>query len=136
MEDQLISFETAKLAKEKGFIEQYQYKIVLGKSYFNAVSVDEGNEQWYVIGEQDIYKSNTWDDNWILAPTQALLQRWLREVHSIEIEIYPFTSQPVDEEVWPKAYQALVEYSAIHPYFKTYEEALDAALINALKLIK
>ncbi len=74
MEEQLISFETAKLAKEKGF------DIICQKGFNpNNGNIIEGN-LWFVL--------NTLESNYhIQCPTQSLLQRWLREVHNIHIEL-------------------------------------------------
>lgn len=57
--DTIISFETAKLAKEKGF----KYK-------------------WGV--DFDGYDDSLYID----CPTQSLLQKWLREEHNIHIDMY------------------------------------------------
>ena len=73
MEEQLISFETAKLAKEKGFTYAYEFYDKEGNI------VDFG----IVGGWTDCH-----DENYA-APTQSLLQKWLREKHDIHFEIKP-----------------------------------------------
>lgn len=73
MEDQLISFETAKLAKEKGFEEKT-------KTWYNFSGLS-------VSGEQSQYPSNDKRFPSYSRPTQSLLQRWLREKHRIDIDI-------------------------------------------------
>lgn len=69
MNEQLIIFETAKLAKKKGFdlITNYSYD---GTGQFF-------NQPWSNV-RNPIFNPNC---------TQSLLQRWLLEVHSIHIEI-------------------------------------------------
>ena len=127
MEDQLISFETAKLAKEKGFI--------LGIGWFgfnNKFYVSEGAQ----IG---MLCDNHRGENPV-ACTQSLLQKWLREVHDIEIYVHKFKPNGA----YPKGYycvsRPLIHYSNemkdwIFTNFKTYEEALEVGLQEVLKLL-
>ena len=60
-----VSFETAKLLKEKGFdgVVQLHYNNLSGK----------------------IYSSNPITKNCIKAPTIQMAMKWLREVHNIDI---------------------------------------------------
>ena len=74
MEDELIKFETAKLAKEKGF------DIPCKKSYW----VNPDGEFWLASYSYD--RDRYLGRPWLLVPTQSLLQRWLREVHNIHVE--------------------------------------------------
>lgn len=80
LRDELISFETAKLAKEKGFDVECE-------RYF-----DETGGMWTY---------NNWGDGlrdgayW--RPTQSLLQKWLREKYNIEV-----ISQRADDYIWYK----------------------------------
>ena len=80
-----------------------------------------------------------------LAPTQSLLQKWLREIHGIEISIRAIkwendklkTGLVLDSyeyEMYPlnKPYYIYHKVSG----FKTYEQALEQALLESLKLIK
>jgi hypothetical protein len=114
MEEQLISFETAVLAKEKGFDIKTLYRF-LGEIYRE---VDLNCQLW---------------DNEYYAPTQSLLQKWLREVHGIMIS--------VDIENDCKYFISLTIISPnstgddIWGDYKTYEEALEEGLLNGLKLI-
>jgi hypothetical protein len=68
MKEQLITFETAKLANGKRFdIETYNhYQLKNGKFL-----------------DKDNYQGQS-----IKAPTQSLLQKWLRETRGVHIEIY------------------------------------------------
>ena len=98
MKEQLITFETAKLAKEKGFT-------ILEKGFY--------------IG----------------APTQSLLQKWLREKHNLEV-----ISMHADDFVWWKVKvrrlsKVGAEIIKTEMEFNTYEEALESGLHQALKLI-
>ena len=68
-------FETAKLANEKGFepiiSSEYNYWNIDGR-YFHPYS-------WYRIIELPYL---------IYAPTQEVLQSWIRKTHEIHVEIY------------------------------------------------
>lgn len=70
--DELISFETAKLAKEKGFnakcYHYYQRGELQSDGCFN--------------------RHNKGVDSICSAPTQSLLQRWLREEKGIIVEVF------------------------------------------------
>jgi hypothetical protein len=83
MKDKLISFETAKLAKEKGFENKTPHK--LRRDYYNHLGEVNGDVTDYLrayVHKKDTSKLLTVD-----APTQSLLQRWLREVHNIDVEV-------------------------------------------------
>lgn len=120
MKEQLISFETAKLAKEKGF--QYTTDDNL---YYNDNSYLNKLE----FSEEDIP-----------APTQSLLQKWLREVHNIDIQI-SLNTVNVQEKIYYSAsiYQNRkveeINIKCHHLKLNTYEEALERGLQAGLKLI-
>lgn len=134
MKEQLISLETAQLAKEKGFdwecIESY----------------DPVNSELYPVGllsnnpvtlENFLIDYNYYD-NHISAPTQSLLQKWLREKHNFSLlaTVDTYESGDYSFEIW----KTLV---GEEPYMKmesstnweTYEQALEEGLKEALKLI-
>jgi len=122
MEEQLIKFETAKLAKEKGFDIKTlnvwaDFKLVPPKC--REVSASE-------LFQNEYY-----------APTQSLLQKWLRDVHNIEVEpcridLKGSNNYDCNVEIWKKNNTYSTEYSV---HGKTYEEALEKGLQEALKLI-
>ena len=64
MKEELITFDTAKLAKEKGFNDTETYV-----SYHYCISSKEA-----VLDGDRLFK-----EIYIPAPTQSLLQKWLRE---------------------------------------------------------
>ncbi len=123
MSDTLVSFETAKLAKEKGFPD------ILGLTY----SQD---------GRLEGHRSINYP-----APTQSLLQKWLREKHDTHIEIslvdnsrtyhWEYTVVTSNDRDFNDEYcfdSAKNHYN--NEEFKTFEEALEKGLQEALKLIK
>lgn len=69
LEEQVVSFKAAKLAKEKGF----RFYTVNSYCFFQST------REYELVS----FKEN----KRIPAPTQSLLQAWLREVHDIHIQI-------------------------------------------------
>ena len=117
MEDKLISFETAKLAKEKEFKYILDYQI-----YYNSI----GYLNRLQHSEEDIP-----------APTQSLLQKWLREIHNIHIDIRTNTISGGCYFFYLS--QTRAPFYTLFISVKdsdTYEEALEYALKESLKLIK
>lgn len=112
-----VSFETAKLLKEKGFndVPVYTYYLSYGGFYMSSMAVT--NKKLYAQGH-------------IAAPTLQMAMKWLREIHHIAIEtewehlwyayIKPMTSKPSEEDY----YQC--ESSK-------YEEACEAAIKYCLE---
>lgn len=135
MKEELISFETAKLAKEKGFNEEcyHVYNI-----FDNGNILDSAYDMtgYLLFSEEDLKYANDNGYNCIYAPTQSLLQKWLREVHKIHISVEMGLLYSVDVvyEVIVKR-EANVEVEFINDEYKTYEEALEVGLQEALNLI-
>jgi len=120
MEEQLISFKTAKLAKEKGFNikDNYLYRWYNEKGTIHQWMYLKTNEQIEFV-----------------APTQSLLQKWLIKVHTIDVVALPVRFQGYLEiGYWTYS------VSGIQPVknyrYETLEEALEVGLLEGLKLIK
>ena len=125
MTDQLISFETAKLAKGKGFNE-------ISDTY-----VTEGNH--YESDEGAFYKN---EYGYITAVTQSLLQKWLRERYNMNIVITTAINisgkfeMSIEEIIKSFGTDMTDSIYCKDTEFNTYEEALEAGLQETLKLIK
>jgi hypothetical protein len=136
MEEQIVNFDTAKLAKEKKFdgicYDTYDLR---DKKLSNKYNIDLDE----IYDEIDLKKEFEcrFDDifeGYCLAPTQSLLQKWLREVHNTHITVdckntkYPEGMFSVDVGN---------NNETIYYYFgyTCYEEALEIGLQEALKLI-
>jgi len=169
MIDKIVSYEVAKLAKEAGF--DIAVPFIYNKSEINVYDTSEilfryteGISDYAVSLSEDIFNycsnsnmrlTGSYDNktklNFICtAPTQSLLQRWLREVHNIDISI--ITNYKNSQPIETKTYRCgiiyiegnLIESFFIRPVgdkfsfveFKTYELALEEALKESLKLIK
>lgn len=126
MKEQVITFETAKLAKEKGFNLNYPIECYNEDGsiclHYNAFS-----ERITGKPRPEVLYS---------APTQSLLQKWLREVHKIIVEV-----NYTDCEFW----QWVIFCKHLEVYYcgtnetdnvdLNREEALEIGLKEALKLI-
>ena len=133
MKEELVSFETAKLAKEKGFKEEvYAY-------YDASNNLDFAGSEWGEISsfEKDfLYDYNSYkkdppyDYIFHSAPSQSLLQKWLREKHNILLTVE--YSLAKDDWFYYIYKSNLNEYH----HFETYEKALEAGLKKGLSLIK
>ena len=167
MKEQLISFETAKLAKEKDFnILQHSYYFEDGEFKENSL---KGTNGYY--GEEYEFNlsefNENWNDKWLTkktgdrcfgcskqkgyletfsAPTQSLLQRWLREVHNIYVESYHdltsdgtkiqfYTSWGFLQQKDKNGNRNVNGWYDEYNDWETYEEALEIGLQEALKLI-
>lgn len=122
MKEQLILFDTAKLAKEKGF------NVYCETSYNTRKNIC-------------FLKSSFLPTTHYPAPTQSLLQKWLREEHNLNIVIMTSINTnnkfevSIEEivkqfgtDMTDSVYCKDVEYD-------TYENALEVGLFEALKLI-
>lgn len=126
MKDQLISLETAKLAKNAGF----DIPTALCYSDFDeyALPFNAGNEPH--INSKHSYYS---------AISQSIMQRWLREEHKIRVFVTHGISGNFNYEIRifdkPNDIGHWTRIGHISS-FETYEDALEAGLMNGLKLIK
>ena len=113
MEEKLVSYNVAKLAKEVGFSVVTEYRF-----FYNSELTTKTPSQ---SSKPTIY-----------APTQSLLQKWLREVHNIDISISP----SLEKWYYYTIYLNKICMDDNEQPLKTYEQAIEEALQEALKLIK
>lgn len=161
MREKLISFDTAKLASEKCFdwkvenyfdetennkevnlladtiIRDYNYFVTTLKGEFAYEYIEKG----YL---QELYNIVTEDYcGYLKRPTQSLLQKWLREVHKIDIQItivkagykeYKVEIYKQPENTNQYTYFFIKEEDGLYiKYFQNYEDALEEGLLIALK---
>lgn len=121
MTDELITFETAKLAKEKGYDENSQryFEIYRGKPNCLHTNASVNNNRWRDKGFENL---------WVCC-TQGLLARWLREKHNLNIGMVYFNVP--NYPYW----EYRVHYKERYGNADTYEKSLEIALQEALKLI-
>ena len=150
MKEQLILLETAKLAKEKRFdvpcSRYYEHSLTEqideedGKSGPFGWKKGEINLQsdYFINDNDDIDYSGK---NWYMcsAPTQSLLQKWLREIHNIHVELEIFNDSIFRVSVWKLNVTKHLRMDQLECNVednRIYEKALEKGLQEALKLIK
>lgn len=120
MTEELVTLETAKLLKEKGFNE-----------YCRDVINDKG-----LMMETVFRTGNDLPKSFYSRPTQSFARKWLRETKKLHVEvsymhgdywIYDILTIPNHDLV------GLSDRPLVH--YKSYEEALEAGMQEALKLI-
>ena len=118
MTEQLISFETAKLAKEKGF----------GLNSYTGFVFDEDKTELNLA----FYDM----ENKYARPTQSLLQKWLRDKHYILVESTHYTAKYFTFKIYERnSIINIIKLGSVDNLYDTYEEALEKGLQEALKLI-
>ena len=137
MEDTIVSFEVAKLAKDKGFTDVVG--VFRGKHYYNYKGGLDADQMDYL--KAYVRQEDTSLMEAIAAPTQSLLRKWLREKHSLYILLEETETLSLDSgigfyykiiKVKDKEHLRL-DYSMY--FYKTYEEALEVGLKEGLRLI-
>lgn len=124
IKEQYVSFEVAKLLKEKGFKEETHGNYYLGGKF------DGEFEESSKVNWNKFFKTP------IAAPTQQMAMRWLREVHNLYIDIrininnslYSFRIYSVGIS----GARAFTEYR-IKSYEAACEEAIKYCLENLVK---
>lgn len=125
MKENIVTFQVAKLAKEKGFKLKVNH-------YYEITTISDSDLNLKPCKYQNI---NLFEDSIFAAPTQSILQKWLREVHNIDIFIWKNSidgSYRVDDILLNNEELTNLEFEV---GFDNYEEALEEGLYEALKLI-
>lgn len=129
-----VSFETAKLLKEKGF-DGFCHRYYRcdkedidgnGKMFMFASDL---NGFCYVTNSLLNYYGDEHEEN-ILAPTLQMAMKWLREVHNLFIEIYGDTA---DIYYDASIYGLNNERKKKVKDFSSYEEACEAGIKYCLE---
>ena len=158
MEEQIISFQVAKLAKEKGFVDfkginhneidsldrntkvqEFKFYRCYDKNPImnyqkeaKLIVTTVGSSDIWGLVESYLNPSYITQTNY-LAPTQNLLQKWIREVHNIHITIFSQSQESWMYRITKKGQK--LEDGLYGEDFYTYEEALEEGLYQALLLI-
>ena len=138
MEEQLISFETAKLAKEKGFEEFVSYCYLKDKKLYGTYSLMNEDDSAFIdiMDGNELENHNSSDFDRYSAPTQSLLQKWLREKHHLIIIVaYQYEYDSTSYSYWIYKENNSLPINQWVNDLNTYEEALEMGLQEALKLI-
>lgn len=115
-----VSLGVAKLLKEKGFDEPCLSQYTKSGTIWNCQEPENFNESEGCFSMPTLYEA----------------QKWLRDKHNIDIVVEPEIDENTDNKIgycfdlytdFPS-----VAYSLV---YETYEEALNAGILEALKLI-
>lgn len=117
-----VSFETAKLLKEKGFEPPHDYRKCLPIMY-----TDKDEIKWGV-----------WSDDWYSRITLQMAMKWLREVYNIAVSVYVFNRDlPIKENgIRYTCDIATTKMSSKEGHLRltgTYEEACETAIRYCLE---
>ena len=149
MKEELVSFSTAKLAKEKGFNWKVLDTFASDGMPVSRYAVNEdGLESYITTGDEDYLEevmelsNSEMQSDFVARPTQSLLQKWLRD----EYKIYVTTLLSYKDNKFVKdsffceiskesSLKQFVGEYGISECFKTYEEALEFGLKEALEML-
>ena len=121
-----VSYETAKLLKEKGFDENTPVNYFVGDDKLRGC----------VVGEMIYHKRAEEDTHLIACPTLQMAMKWLREVHSLYLDIVTSFSQ--DGICYTFSCSNTMDLiqgtkgTSYHEY-QTYEEACEDAIKYCLE---
>ena len=130
IKETVVRYDTAKLAVSLGFEDTIG--VFKGKSYYNQ----EGE-----LNGDVTYELKNKESKSIPAPTQSLLQKWLRDEHKIHIfisfhpNIKKFSAEAYSMELNGSQYLEKCKNIYNINKYNTYEEALEDGLINGLDQI-
>jgi hypothetical protein len=129
MTEEFVTLETAKLLKEKGFKEDV----------FTFYEVDCVEGDMILSETYDVSENFNEKNDCLSAPSQSLAQKWLRETKNIHICVYncacgygyEISKADNGTHITSSVYEGTNDGGE----WDTYEEALEAGLQEALKLI-
>ena len=141
LKERLISFETAILAKEKGFKNACDWFVNKDNEYIFMPDLLYPNKSEFSYKPEEDPEVIEWEEmmkTLALAPTQSFLQKWLREIHKLDVYVISEDNSTYwynlhGENINPRDYR--LKFGEDDLYNSTYEEALKIGLLAALKLI-
>ena len=136
--EEIVTYEVAKLAKKKGFDEECREFYCDDKSQklITRISCNRNVTSFEYCSNsmlEDYYPP--YEYCYIAAPTQSLLQRWLRDSGFGEVEVkhWPETNKYPHHYGWEVKDNLGDRMSYSSKMFDTYELALEDALKYALE---
>lgn len=142
MKEELVSFEIAKLLKRLGFISFSEEELKSRMCIVHYIYDEDGKLAY----DEDGFYVNTWVYDGISifpikgkyrlldtveAPTQSLVQKWLREIHNIHL----LNGFNYDKHQFKVVRNIAFTSPIMTAEYDTYEEALEEALQQGLKLL-
>lgn len=142
MEDEIVSFETAMLLKEKGFNEPCSHYYEDNDLY--KLGYYHGEGTGFVRNNSPIDGRFLCEKMQCTAPTQSLAQKWLRETRNITFNanphsndgkiIYVVTIKVISSNKYID-FNVMMDTSNKAIMFDTYEDAIESGLKYCLKSI-
>ena len=120
IQEAYCSFEVAKLLKEKGFNELC-FRLIRN----DGEVVEVSDQAWNGMTKKQ-------KAEFYLCPTHQLAMRWLREVKNIHLSII---HSNIDDRGYWFAWSNEFGFYESDQFYKTYEEATEAALKYALEVL-
>ena len=142
MKEEKVSLKTAKIIKEKGFDigvnHFYTEYLKTRKSDNPSFRMTKGEvelESGYFINNHTL--SDLSNINYInyAAPTQSMVQKWLREKYNIDVSSLPKRRQTDNKKIYIYSLHENGGESKISEGYLTHEEAFEIGLQEALKLV-
>jgi hypothetical protein len=115
-----VSFEIAKLLKEKGFNEP-----TLAYAY--------GNNMMNYYSRPRITDIQSIEVGKIPMPTLQMAMKWLREVHNIKVNVFYNNSNYAIEYFEPNTQTGVGKFVFIGDGYKSFEQACEAAIKYCLE---
>lgn len=124
--EQLINFETAKMAKEAGF-----------KEFMTNLCYDDFDGKLDTMPE---HRKNWNDEKYrrSIAAPQSVVQKWLRDKHGIHVISKAYNDEELNQILWEDVTIDFEDYwqeYSTYTFYHSYEESLEAGLQEALKLV-
>ena len=142
MEDEIVSFDTAMLLKEKGFNEPCSHYYEDNDLY--KLGYYHGEGTGFVRNNSPIDGRFLCEKMQCTAPTQSLAQKWLRETRNITFNanphsndgkiIYVVTIKVISSNKYID-FNVMMDTSNKAIMFDNYEEAIESGLKYCLKSI-
>jgi hypothetical protein len=147
-EESVVTFETAKLLNELGY-ENCVTNLHYRTAYYNSEGVLNGDVDDEIKQILKKKRGEPYDKSIcsIPAPTQSLVQKWLREKYHTDVVVdHRFQDDEVDDGYKVQIAQSNMDYiqneldslegKIIEFPYSTYEDALEAGIIEVINIIK
>ena len=134
--EEIITWDTAKLAEEKGFTNKVvgRKDTQVSRNYYNRKGELNGDVTDLI--KAVVKKTSLEKYKPVPAPTQSLLQTWLRRVHNVIINVGYHEFGVKQDNGWYYSIGKSNGGAWINGKSETYEESLELGLIDGLNLIK
>lgn len=116
-----VSVEVAKLLKEKGFLKEEDLRITQNLSFYDNIGLHHNLNKYYnslILDKIDF----------VVAPTNQMAMKWLREVCNLYIEIFVTWRDKIPHYQWRINNLITQDTIVDTPCLEKPEEAVEAAL--------